>query len=47
MTYHFLSFFLLFSGEHPEAMQHGGQLRIGDPVNVFVFVLISLLLARR
>ncbi|EDS33375.1 defective proboscis extension response [Culex quinquefasciatus] len=34
-------------GEHPEAMQHGGQLRIGDPVHVFVFVIITLVLSNR
>ncbi|XP_058448513.1 zwei Ig domain protein zig-8-like [Malaya genurostris] len=37
----------ILNGEHPEAMQHGGQLRIGDPLHVFVFVIITLLLGNR
>ncbi|EDS37064.1 defective proboscis extension response [Culex quinquefasciatus] len=37
----------ILNGEHPEAMQHGGQLRIGDPVHVFVFVIITLVLSNR
>uniref|UniRef100_A0A182MNR2 Ig-like domain-containing protein n=1 Tax=Anopheles culicifacies TaxID=139723 RepID=A0A182MNR2_9DIPT len=37
----------ILNGEHPAAMQHGGQLRIGDPLNVFVLWLISFLLGRR
>ncbi|XP_062552037.1 zwei Ig domain protein zig-8-like [Armigeres subalbatus] len=37
----------ILNGEHPEAMQHGGQLRIGDPLHVFVFVIITLLAGGR
>ncbi|XP_065079024.1 zwei Ig domain protein zig-8-like [Ochlerotatus camptorhynchus] len=37
----------VLNGEHPEPMQHGGQLRIGDPLHVFVFVIITLLLGGR
>ncbi|XP_052870128.1 zwei Ig domain protein zig-8-like [Anopheles cruzii] len=37
----------ILNGEHPAAMQHGGQLRIGDPLHVFVLWLISFLMGRR
>ncbi|EAT42863.1 AAEL005661-PA [Aedes aegypti] len=37
----------ILNGEHPEAMQHGGQLRIGDPLHVFVFVIITLVASGR
>ncbi|XP_053676474.1 zwei Ig domain protein zig-8-like [Anopheles nili] len=37
----------ILNGEHPAAMQHGGQLRIGDPLNVFLLWLVSFLLGRR
>uniref|UniRef100_A0A182YDR8 Ig-like domain-containing protein n=1 Tax=Anopheles stephensi TaxID=30069 RepID=A0A182YDR8_ANOST len=37
----------ILNGEHPAAMQHAGQLRIGDPLYVFVLWLISYLFGRR
>ncbi|KFB49527.1 defective proboscis extension response [Anopheles sinensis] len=37
----------ILNGEHPAAMQHGGQLRIADPVHVFLLWLLSFLLGRR
>uniref|UniRef100_A0A182MYX6 Ig-like domain-containing protein n=1 Tax=Anopheles dirus TaxID=7168 RepID=A0A182MYX6_9DIPT len=37
----------ILNGEHPAAMQHAGQLRIGDPLHVFVLWLLSFLLGRR
>lgn len=33
----------VLNGEHPEAMQHGGNQRMGSTVNVFALLTILLL----
>ncbi|XP_050086854.1 zwei Ig domain protein zig-8-like [Anopheles aquasalis] len=37
----------ILNGEHPAAMQHGSQLRIDDPFNVFCLCIISIFLGYR
>ncbi|GAB0093314.1 zwei Ig domain protein zig-8 [Sergentomyia squamirostris] len=36
----------VLNGEHPAAMQHGNQLRIRDPIYIFILVILTIVVGR-